>query len=61
MLYLGIFGLESEKAIVIFEIKRPQICLTAKFGAKKNFLNMGPKMLNLRILGLEFEQNCCHI
>ena len=32
-----------------------QICLIAKFGPKKKSLNLGPKMLNLCILGLEFE------
>ena len=34
MLYFGIFGLEFENTIVIFEINPPQICLVANFVAK---------------------------
>ena len=36
MLYLGIFGQNFNKAIVIFEIKHPQIYLFAKSHENKN-------------------------
>ena len=49
MLYLVIFGLEFEKAIAIFEIQRPHICLIAKFVAKSKILKFGTKMPNLSI------------
>ena len=42
MTYLGIFGLEFENNIVIFEIKSPQICLITRLKIK--LLRLGPKM-----------------
>ena len=38
MRYLGYFGMEFEKAIIIFEISTRRICQNAKFHVKrKNF------------------------
>ena len=54
MLYLGIFGLEFEKAIVIFEINALKFVWLQSLVQKK-FLNLGPKRPNLRISGVEFE------
>ena len=50
MSYLGIFRLEFEKHIVIFEIS-----VLAKFGAKLKILNLGPKIRGFGTFGLEFE------
>ena len=41
MPYLGIFGLELERNIVIFEISNPRICLIAKFYQKSKMSYLG--------------------
>ena len=43
MLYLGIFGQNFNKAIVIFEIKHPQIYLFAKSHEKTKMPKFGTK------------------
>ena len=53
--YFGIFGLEFEDTIVIFE--HPQICLIPKFFAKVKILNFGPKMPYLDNFELVFWKN----
>ena len=40
---LGIFGLEFENTIVIFEVSTLEFCLIAKFHVKIKSLNLGPK------------------
>ena len=56
MPYLGIFGLEFEKAIVIFEIS------TLEFGLKKaKITEFGTKNALFEYFGLEFEKNYCRI
>ena len=55
MLYLGIFGLEFERIIVIFEISALEFSLLQSLVQKKKSLNLGPKMPDLRYFGLEFE------
>ena len=52
----GIFRLEFKKASHICN-QCPQISLSAKFVAKQKCLNLGPKMPDLDILGLEVENN----
>ena len=56
MLQLGIFRLEFEKVSHICN-QCPQISLSAKFVAKQKCLNLGPKMPDFDILGLEVENN----
>ena len=55
MSYLGIFRLEFEKHIVIFEISVLEFVLLQKFGAKLKILNLGPKIRGFGTFGLEFE------
>ena len=57
LLYLGIFGLEFEKAIVIFAINNFKHFQMQSFVQKRKSLNLGLKMPYLGILGLEFENN----
>ena len=57
MLDLGIFGLEFESNIVIFEISTLEFVYLQNFGRKQKCLNLEPKMPYLRIFGLEFENN----
>ena len=56
MLDLCIFGLLCGNTIVIFEILEFGLLenLAKKKKKKKNNLNLGPKMSNLGIFGLEF-------
>ena len=56
MLDLCIFGLLCGNTIVIFEILEFGLLenLAQKKQKKKNNLNLGPKMSNLGIFGLEF-------
>ena len=56
MLYLGIFGIEFQKAIVIFEISTLEFVLWQNFANKQKYLNLGPKMPYLGIFGLEFQK-----
>ena len=45
MLYLGIFGLEFEKNIVIFEISTLEFVALQNFVKKQKFLNLVRKLL----------------
>ena len=54
MPYLGIFGVEFSKTIVIFEISTLKFVLLQNFTKKQKCLNLGPKMPYLGILGVEF-------
>ena len=51
---LGIFGLEFENNIVIFEISTLQFVYLQNFTKKQKCLNLGRKMPYLGIFGLEF-------
>ena len=51
---LGIFGLEFENNIVIFEISTLQFVYLQNFTKKQKCLNLGPKIPYLGIFGLEF-------
>ena len=55
--YLGAFGSNFEKTIVIFEIRTLKFPLLQDFVQKINFLNWEPKIPDFRILILEFEDN----
>ena len=57
MLYLGIFGLDFEKVIAIFEISVLEFILLQSLVQKQTSLNLRPKMLYLGIFGLKFENN----
>ena len=46
-----------KKAIVIFEISTLKFVYLQNFTKKQKCLNFGPKMPDLGILGLEFENN----
>ena len=46
-----------QKAIIMFEISSLTIYFIAKVDAKKKSLNFEPKMPDLGIFGLEFENN----
>ena len=61
ILYLGIFQLEFEKAIVIFEISALKFVWLQIWQKKQKCLNLKPKMSDLGICGLEFEKKYCHI
>ena len=54
MPHLGIFGLEFENNIVIFEISTLEFVQLQNFAEKQKCLNLGPKMPYLGILGLDF-------
>ena len=54
MLDLCIFGLLCGNTIVIFEILEFGFLENLAQKKKKNNLNLGPKMSNLGIFGLEF-------
>ena len=56
MLYLGIFGLEVENSIVIFEITTLAFLKLWNFVKKWKCLNLVPKMLFWGIFKLEFEK-----
>ena len=53
----GYFGKIFRKTIVIFEISTLKFAYLQNFTKKQNFLNLRPKMPDLGILGLEFENN----
>ena len=55
MLYLGIFGLDFEKVIAIFEISVLEFALWQNVVQKRKSLKLTPKMSGLRLLGMEFE------
>ena len=57
MPYLGIFGQEFKKTIVIFEISILKFVYLQNFTEKLKCLNVGPKMPDLCIFELEFENN----
>ena len=54
MSYLGIFGLEFWKTIVIFEISTFEFFKLQNFAKKQKCINLGPKMPFLGI----FDQKC---
>ena len=54
MSHLGIFGLEFENNIVIFEISTLEFVKLQNFAKKQKCLNLGPKIPHLGIFGLEF-------
>ena len=54
MLYLSIFELEFEKAIVIFEIDALEFLKFEKFGAKRKILKFGTKNALIRCFGQQF-------
>ena len=51
MPYWGVFGNNIEKLLSYLKAY-----LISKFGAKIKILNLGPKMLDLGVFGLEFEK-----
>ena len=67
MSYLGIFdpkclnwvflGKNFKKPIVIFEISTLKFVYLQNFKEEQKCLNLGPKMPDLGIFGLEFESN----
>ena len=57
MLSLDIFGQEFWKTFVIFEISTLKLAYLQNFMEKQKCLNLGPKMPDLCILELEFENN----
>ena len=57
MPYLGVFGLEFKKTIVIFDISTLKFVYLQNFTKKQKCLNSGPKMPDLCIFGLKFESN----
>ena len=54
MPYLGIFGLEFYKTIVIFEISTLKFFYLQNFAKKQKCFNLEPKVLYLGIFVLEF-------
>ena len=58
--YLGIFGLEFEKAIVIFEISTSNL-INWETLLKTKMSKFGTKMPYLGIFELEFQKGYCHI
>ena len=54
MPYLGVFGLEFQKTIFIFEISTLEFVKLQKFVKNLKWLNLGQQMPYLGILGLEF-------
>ena len=54
---LSIFGQEFQKNCCHICNEHPQICLSAKFHGKTKMPKFGPKMFDLCIFGLEFENN----
>ena len=55
MPYFGIFGLEFEKNIAIFQITTLEFVILLNFTKKEQWLNLGPNMLSLGIFRLEFQ------
>ena len=56
MPYLDIFGLESYKTIVIFEINTFEFVKLQNFAKKQKHRNLEPKMPYLGIFGLDFQK-----
>ena len=54
MPYLGIFWIEFQKTIIIFEPRTRKFLILEKFPKKQNYQNLGPKIDYLGIFGLEF-------
>ena len=54
MLHLGIFGLDFEKNIGIFEINILEFVLLQNLERKKSPLNLRPKMPDLSFIGQDF-------
>ena len=54
--YLGIFGLQFWKNIVIFENQHSRICQNLKIFAEQNNSNLGPKVPHWVFLGCSFEK-----
>ena len=54
MPYLGIFWIEFQKTIIIFETRTRKFLILEKFPKKQNYQNLGPKIEYLGIFGLEF-------
>ena len=54
MPYLGIFGLEFKKTIVIFLINTLKFAYLQTFAKKAKMPKFGPKVLYLGSFGLEF-------
>ena len=52
---LGIFGLEFQKTIVIFEISTLKFVQLQNFAKKQKCLKLGWKMPYLDMFGLEFQ------
>ena len=59
MPYLGIFGLEFSKTIVILEIGNPKFVYLQNFAKKQKCLNLGTKMPDFGIARIL--KNFCHI
>ena len=57
MSYLSIFGLQFEKNWS----QHLQMSLIAKLVKKQKYLNLGSKMCDSGIFGLEFEKKYCHV
>ena len=55
--YLGIFGIEFEKTIVIFEIRTLEVIKIERFMLNKNKLNLGAKLPYLCIFWLKFKKS----
>ena len=60
MAYFGIFGLEFEKSILMFDIRTFEFVKNQSFMIEKNFF-LKLKLPNLGIFGLKFEKNYCWI
>ena len=61
MPYLGIFGLESKKTIVPFEISTLEFFLIAKFSEKTKMSNFGTKNALLGYFWVTISKNYCYI
>ena len=54
MPYFGIFWLEFQKTIVVFEISTLEFVYLQNLARKQKCLNLGPKVPYFGIFGLEF-------
>ena len=57
MTYLGIFGLGSQKAIVMIVISPLKLVQLQNFEKKQKCLNLGPKIPYLGMFRLDFEND----
>ena len=57
MPYLGVFGQDFLKVLVIFKTNTLKFVYLQNFVKKQKYLNLGPKLPDLGIFGLEFEKN----